>query len=277
MVIPPSVNYFVWKRCNMQCRFCYATFRDVPHQLEFHESQQLIRRLAEAGVEKISFVGGEPTLHPHIVPLLKLAHDVGMVTVLISNGARLREVVRACTPGVLNWVGLDIDSSSEDVEIALGRGTGGHIDNMIEMADLCHERGIRLKLNTVVTSLSWQDYMGDIVERVKPDRWKAFQVLPVQGQNDGKVDDLLITSEQFGAWVARHRHLGVIAETNDLMSCSYALIDPSGRFYSGHTTGHQYGKPILDVGVEEAWASVEFNEGRFHARGGLYNWAPESM
>ena len=25
----PSVNFHLWKSCNMKCRFCFATFQDV--------------------------------------------------------------------------------------------------------------------------------------------------------------------------------------------------------------------------------------------------------
>ena len=25
----PSVNFHLWKPCNMKCRFCFATFQDV--------------------------------------------------------------------------------------------------------------------------------------------------------------------------------------------------------------------------------------------------------
>ena len=25
----PSVNFHLWKPCNMKCRFCFATFQDI--------------------------------------------------------------------------------------------------------------------------------------------------------------------------------------------------------------------------------------------------------
>ena len=269
--ICPAVNYFVMRECNMRCRFCYATFRDVNGRLSNTDAERVVRLLAEAGVEKITFVGGEPTLHPHIVGLVNTAHDAGLTTQIVSNGARLIPLMDACK-GSLDWVGLDLDSINEDVEVALGRGRGGHVAKTIALAEEIHKRGVRLKLNTVVTRLSWQEDMTAAIERIRPDRWKGFQVLPVPGQNDGSVDDLLITPEQFQAWSDRHAHLGLIPESNDLMSLSYALVDPMGRFYSSDGTGHKYGKSILEVGAQAAWDSVSFREDRFDARGGRYDW-----
>ena len=271
--IPPTVNYFVLRECNMRCLFCYATFRDINGRLSNERAEQVVRLLAEAGVEKVTFVGGEPTLHPHIEALVGTAHDAGLVTTIVSNGARLLPLLDACK-GKLDWVGLDLDSIDEDVEVALGRGRGGHVAKTLALADEVHQRGIKLKLNTVVTRFSWQEDMTPFIKQIKPDRWKGFQVLPVKGQNDHLVTDLTITPEQFQAWADRHAHLGVIAETNDLMSLSYALVDPMGRFYTGDVGGHQYGKSILDVGVKAAWDSlpVPFREDRFNARGGRYDW-----
>lgn len=60
-----------------------------------------------------------------------------------------------------------------------------------------------------------------------------MQVLPVGGQNDGFVEELLISAEDFGWWVERQRlglsRLGssvpLVAESNDLMRGSYAMMD----------------------------------------------------
>ena len=45
--------------------------------------------------------------------------------------------------------------------------------------------GFRIKLNTVVCAINANDDMNDLALRLRPDRWKVFKVLPVEGQNDG--------------------------------------------------------------------------------------------
>ncbi|MBA3546792.1 MAG: hypothetical protein H0T76_09945 [Nannocystis sp.] len=86
----------------------------------------------------------------------------------------------------------------------------------ISQPDEIRARGLRLKLNTVVTALNWREDMSEFVRRVAPERWKVFQVLPIGGQNDGAVDDLLIDAAQFRAFVDRHvplaNNLAPIAE-----------------------------------------------------------------
>lgn len=273
---PPAINYHLLKPCDASCRFCFATFRDVRGQLALPDALRLLDLLAAAGAEKLNFAGGEPTLHPHIGRLVAHAHELGLVTSIVTNGSRLADLLDRHGAS-LDWVGLSVDSALEEVEVALGRGRGDHVARAVNLADRCRRLGVRVKLNTVVTALTWKEDLSELVRRIQPERWKVFQVLPVGGQNDGEVEPLLVTREQFAAFLARHSHLAAegfapIAEDNEAMRGSYAMIDPLGRFYGNATGRHVYSPPILDVGVEAALTAVGFSGAKFDARGGRYAW-----
>jgi radical S-adenosyl methionine domain-containing protein 2 len=273
---PIAVNYHLYKPCNYRCKFCFATFRDIRGQLELADARELLGRLRAAGTEKLTFAGGEPTLHPHIGALLSEARELGFTTALITNGARLPALLES-QAGTLDWIGLSVDSAIERVEVELGRGRGDHVARSITLADAIHAHGVRLKLNSVITALNWQEDMHDLVRRMKPARWKVFQVLPITGQNDGDVEPLLITAAQFQDFVERHADLadeglGPIAESNEAMTGSYAMIDPIGRFFGNHKSRYVYSPRILEVGVDEAIRQVGFELERLIARGGLYQW-----
>lgn len=285
--IPPAVNFHLWKPCNLRCTFCFAVFDDdadlqaVRGGLAENDACRIIQMLRSEGVEKLTFVGGEPTLCPHLTVLFRRAHDLGFVTALVTNGAHLRQVL-ADAPGCVDWVGLSVDSADEEIQAKLGRGRGDHVARSIEHFRHLHHLGIRVKLNTVVTSLNWQADMTDLVLSVRPERWKIFQVLPIDGQNSGKVEPLLITAEQFRRFVDRHRALGahgitIADESNEDMTGSYAMIDPLGRFFSNVGGRHVYSPPILDVGVAAAFRAVVFDPARFDARGGRYDWGTPTV
>lgn len=280
--IPPAVNFHLWKPCNLGCRFCFADFNDdhrlraVRGGLTEPDARRILEMLRPAGVEKLTFVGGEPTLCPHLPVLLRRARDLGFVNTLMTNGFRLQHLLEA-VPDCIDWVGLSVDSADETTQAALGRGRGDHVAKSIEHFRHLHERRIRVKLNTVVTSLNWQEDMTCFVLSTRPERWKVFQVLPIEGQNTGKVEPLLITRDQFQAFVDRHRGLAahgitVAAESNEDMTGSYAMIDPLGRFFSNVGGRHVYSPPILEVGVAAAFSAIAFDPARFDARGGRYDW-----
>jgi radical S-adenosyl methionine domain-containing protein 2 len=272
-----SVNFHLWKPCNLKCRFCFATFRDVEGHLSAADAARLLPLLRVAGGDKLTFAGGEPTLCPHLGRLLTDARRLGFTTSVVTNGERLRPLIESQAEDI-DWIGLSVDSARERTQSLLGRGEGGHVARSIVLFELARAHGIRVKLNTVVTSLNWDEDMSTFVQRVRPERWKVFQVLPIEGQNDGMVEPLLITREQFRAFVDCHAHLGTdglapVAEDNDAILGSYAMIDPLGRFFGDSTGRHVYSDPILEVGVERALSQVGFEPAKLVARGGVYDWS----
>jgi radical S-adenosyl methionine domain-containing protein 2 len=273
---PVSANFHLWPKCNLKCRFCYAGFPTARTALPTDAARRVIDLLAAAGTEKLTFVGGEPTLRRDLPLLVRHAADLGLTTCIVTNGARLSRVLEVASDAV-HWVGLSVDSGSEAVQAALGRGDGTHVGRSIALADEVRARGIHLKLNTVVTALNWQEDLSSLVRRLRPERWKAFQVLRVEGENDGRVEPLLITPEQYQAFVARHAHLAavglpLVAEDNDAMRGSYVMVDPQGRFFNNEFGRYTVSRPILEVGVDAALAQVGWRSDKFEARGGRYDW-----
>lgn len=270
-----AVNFHLWKPCNYRCKFCFATFGDVPGRLTRDEARRVVALVAPL-TDKITFVGGEPTLCPFLGDLIDDAHAAGLTTCVVSNGERLGPLILQHA-AALDWVGLSVDTADEALSTQLGRGTGNHVRRSIALAELARAHGVRVKLNTVVTALNHDEDLSALVRTIRPDRWKVFQVLPVAGQNDGKVEPLLIDAAQFQAYVARHAHLaaegfGPIPEDNADMTGSYVMIDPMGRFFDNVDGRLVYSPAILDVGVKAAFARVRWERERLVARGGLYAW-----
>jgi radical S-adenosyl methionine domain-containing protein 2 len=285
--LPPAVNWHFWPWCNYGCNFCFATFEDLPSSKKMTKEEALTipKKLADAGVQKLTFVGGEPTLCPYLGELLKEAKEVGLTTCIVSNGTGLTEDFLDKWSHCIDWIGLSIDASNEEIHVEIGRGLkkdltqsrSRHLSDSIEVWNQCVARGIKMKLNTVVCKQNKDDDMMELVNMLRPDRWKVFQVLPVKGQNDAHILAMAISDDEFYAWVERHRqqnieNIKMICEENDVMRGSYAMLDALGRFYSNTSGGHRYGPPILEVGVMNAWSQNDFIEERFILREGEYDW-----
>ena len=291
-ILPPAVNWHFWPWCNYGCKFCFARFEDIPRadRLQKVVAVTVPEMLAEAGADKITFVGGEPTLCPYLGDLLAVSKDVGLTTCIVSNATGLTEEFLDRWGHLIDWVGLSIDASNDDIHVRIGRGMRSdlsrsrshHIEQAKDAWQRCRNRGIRMKLNTVVCKPNLDDDMTALVLELRPERWKIFEVLPVEGQNDGDVDELLLDEGEFDIWVKRHAWVAdegiqFVPESNDLMRGSYAMMDALGRFYTNVDGGHTYGQSILDVGVKRAWEENRFLEERFYDRGGLYEWGSSNV
>ncbi|MET0404121.1 MAG: viperin family antiviral radical SAM protein [Cystobacter sp.] len=287
--MPPSVNFHLWEPCNMRCRFCFATFQDVRAEVlpEGHLPEDEALRLVEVlstHFEKLTFAGGEPLLCKWLPRLVRAAKARGVTTMLVTNGSRLSPEKVASLQGALDWVTLSIDSASAETNVKSGRAVRGTraltAEEYLAIGARVREAGMRLKVNTVVTSLNALEDMTELLRGLRPERWKLLRVLPVEGQNSGRVEPLLCSADAFGSFVERHRGLEaegitLVPEDNTDMRGSYAMVDPAGRFFDNATGGHHYSEPILSEGLEQAWSQVRFSMERFEQRGGRYDFGGE--
>jgi len=204
-----------------------------------------------------------------------------MTTSIVTNGSRITDEWLDALNGSLDWVGLSIDTVDPEKLERLGRAVGGKIPlseaEYLERIRAIKQRGIRLKINTVVTSVTWQEDFIPFIRLAKPERWKLLQALTVKGQNDATIADFTVTAEEFEAYVHRNRNvedegIRVVPENNAAMTESYVMIDPAGRFFDNAQGSHRYSEPILEVGVAAALQQVSIDTKRFCQRGGHYPW-----
>lgn len=283
--IIPSVNYHLWNPCNMRCKFCFAPFQEVKNilpkgHLPKEQSLQLIREIAGIGFKKITFAGGEPTLCPWISELIQEAKINGLTTMIVTNGTNLSDDFLEKNSGFLDWVILSVDSLEGDTNLHSGRAMMGKnvlsFDDYLQIVDRIKKYGYRLKINTVVHSLNYQESMYEFIKYAKPERWKVFQVLPIKGENDEFIDEFKINEQQFNQFITHHNSFEkqgiLVKESNSEMKDSYAMIDPAGRFFTNKEGYQEYSGFILESGITKAYQEMNYNYANFINRGGIYNW-----
>ena len=230
--------------------------------------------LADAGCEKLTFVGGEPLLCPILPPLLEASKNHGLTTMIVTNGTLLDLEFLQQNHRNIDWISLSIDSQYESVQEQLGRGTGNHVSQTIRNVNLLRAFNIRLKLNSVITRVNFEEDMNDFISSLSPGRWKVFQVLPIRGQNDHSFKGLAISGEEFNRFKLAHRHVkSAVFEDNRAMQETYLMLSPLGEFFSNASGQYVYGPSILDVEVDQALRLNAWDVQKFVDRGGIYSWA----
>ena len=280
----PTVNYHLWESFNMKCGFCFATFRNLPkksaNNLPKNNSISLITLIAQAGFRKINFAGGEPTLCLWLPELIRHAKALGLTTSVVSNGSRITESWLDGLAGFLDMLAISIDTIKPERQRNIGRVVNGQPPmtegDYLKIGDSAKARGIRLKVNTVVNRHNADEDFRTFITTIRPERWKIFQALPVEGQNDLRIGELAITQREFALYVVRIQSverdgIRVVPENNEQMTGSYLMVDPMGRFFDNTKGKHTYSSPILAVGVEKALEEIEVFPERFIERGGLYD------
>ena len=263
-----SINYHFWPICNLKCKYCFARFQNISFTPKIRTCFEIVRKLSEFGFKKINFVGGEPTLCPFLGKILVHSKKLGFTTSFITNGISLTHDFINHYSESTDWIGISIDSSYTRVHNHLGRGS--KVKSLIQKCLMVKKVNIKLKINSVITRLDVNEDMSKIIEKINPDRWKIFQVLAIEGQNNENMKDLKINKMEFMDFIRRHEKFNPIAEDNDAMLESYIMVDPMGRFYQNSGKIYNYSKPILEVGVLRAFNQIIYNHTKFIERGGIY-------
>ncbi len=281
----PSVNFHLWEPCNFRCRFCFASFQDVKSSilpkghLPKEDTLEVVRQLCRYGFSKITFVGGEPTLCPWLPELIAEAKSFNVTTMIVTNGSRVTADYLLPLKGILDWITLSVDSLNPEINRASGRGGNRMLfseQDYLEKCRMISDARFRLKINTVVHRLNYDEVMSGLIAQARPERWKIFKVLPVSGQNNAGIPDLEITDAEFRHFLKINQSLNpgieIVPENNDAMTGSYLMIDPAGRFFDNIKGAYTYGEAILKVGINSALNGINQDYGKFIERKGRYVW-----
>ena len=303
-----AVNFFFTRKCNFNCKFCFHASH-TSDVLPLQDMIKLVKLVRDAGAEKINFAGGEPFLPSYqdtLGELVKASKEMGFSSVsIISNGSGNK-----CYPlwfakygKYLDILGVSVDSVDPATNFKHGRHTSGaseskvmlgigkYLDDIMKTSEICRQFNVKFKINTVVTSVNAEESMYEFINKVRPMRWKIFQVLPIRGENCGdskhpKKDVLpfVLSDGKFQQYV-EHNQKNLFdptvmkIENNAVMKDSYILIDEYGRLLDCTGGSKTPSASILDVGLEDASRTLlgvngnGFRRDIFHARGGYF---PES-
>lgn len=96
----PTKRGVLWigLRCDMRCKFCYDAGVDTKEKIWITpaDAEAALRKYRHFyGNEAVDFMGGEPTLHPHILDIVNCAARTGLRPTISTHGMHLasREVV----------------------------------------------------------------------------------------------------------------------------------------------------------------------------------------
>lgn len=272
-----TASFHIVKPCNMACKFCYATFDDMQvKQLHIVEVYEILAKLRVAGVQKITFAGGEPMMYRHLTDAIEAAKEYGFTTSIITNGSFLTEYWLEKHVGILDWIGISVDSMNATTNKDIGRIIGGGLSPngkfYRETVDRISSLGYKLKINTVVNRFNENEDLQEFIDYANPQRWKIFDALRVEGQNDKQFERVRTSPGAFEKFVARHSHPSMVVENNEAMTGSYLLIDPQGRLFENSAGRHTYSSPLQHNDIERCLSEINLNRERFIGRGGIYNW-----
>lgn len=150
--VPSGVHLQVADRCNHACQHCYQ-IQGRKGEMSTAEIKALLDELAEAGVVLLNVSGGEATLRPDLLDLLRYARSKGFALRLFTNGytmtAALAGEIRRV--GVLS-VEVSVYSDEPSAHDAITR-VPGSLARTLEGVRHLVAAGVRVHLKSPATAL----------------------------------------------------------------------------------------------------------------------------
>ncbi|MDR3177314.1 MAG: radical SAM protein [Desulfovibrio sp.] len=144
-----TVLFEITRRCNLNCPVCFASSGgEQADGLKVEDLGQRLHRIrALAGEVVLQFSGGEPTLHPGLPEMIRLARSLFPAVQLNTNGVLLgrdADLARILADSGLSWVFLQFDGTTDDIHMKLrGRPL---LDVKLEAVRRCREAGLPVVL-----------------------------------------------------------------------------------------------------------------------------------
>jgi AdoMet-dependent heme synthase len=150
--IPSGVHLQIADRCNHVCRHCYQV-QGLKGELELPELKAILDDLASAGVMLLNVSGGEATLRPDLLDLLRYARGRGFAVRLFTNGYTMTpELAQALAD--IGLLGVDVSVYSDDAaqHDFITRVPGSHARTVAGVRAMV-AAGLRVHLKVPATSV----------------------------------------------------------------------------------------------------------------------------
>ncbi|MCM8826804.1 MAG: radical SAM protein [Candidatus Omnitrophica bacterium] len=142
-------------RCQFKCEHCgvvYYQKKDISELTTEEIKGKILDRLKDCGIEVAYFFGGEPTLHPDLIELVRYATQKSLYTRFDTNGFKLadRDYVVQLKEAGIKFILISIDSANADDHDAFRKVKGAWV-RAVEGIKNCVKEQIPVGISTVVT------------------------------------------------------------------------------------------------------------------------------
>ena len=140
-------------KCNMRCVYCMSedmVFQPNEDLMTTAEILRLVNLFARLGVDKIRLTGGEPSIHPDLIPIVRGIHAAGITRIsMTTNGLRLAQLAKPLADAGLSRVNVSLDTLDRQrfLDITKRDRLSAVIDGIAAAGDA----GLRpVKVNTIL-------------------------------------------------------------------------------------------------------------------------------
>ncbi|MGY1929556.1 radical SAM protein [Nocardia gipuzkoensis] len=226
-----NVYLYITEACQLRCEHCYMGERlDRALKMPLPQIVDTLTTWRRMGGDKLTILGGEPTLHPHYCEAIRLSRKLGYEHVITTTNAQKPALkkFRKLEPDDFAYIQVSLDGGSRATHDAV-RGGGTFDEAMETTRELC-ERGFDTRIICTVNKANEQDVLQllDIADQLGVSLVK-FHVFSTIGTGHGNPEMAMNPRE----WVEFCDNLNTVApqyKTRVWYQPTYARRDQMERY-----------------------------------------------
>jgi MoaA/NifB/PqqE/SkfB family radical SAM enzyme len=118
------VFLYITEQCQLRCEHCYMGDRlNRGLVMPYEKAINIVRHCRRLGAAYITFLGGEPTLHPNLPQMVDYALSIGYAKVNIDTNGLLVDRLKCISPSKINYIRVSLDGATREINDKV-RGTG---------------------------------------------------------------------------------------------------------------------------------------------------------
>jgi len=215
-----SIHYLrisLTDRCNLRCVYC------MPEEMHFAPRNDLltsdeiltvVRAARDLGFDKIRLTGGEPTVRPELLDIVRGISALGFRAIsMTTNGLRLEELARPLKEAGLERVNVSVDTLDAAKFHRITRW--GKLETVLDGIRAAEEAGLTpLKINAVVVRGYNDEDVADLAALTLDHPWQVrfIEMMPF-GEVTQFARDGVVSQEEVAARI--EEKLGTLEPVGD--------------------------------------------------------------
>jgi len=204
---------YIGYRCNCDCEICYYKFKPKYWKTLKEIKTDLIRQAKYYNLEHTDITGGEATIHPNIIEILKFCKTLNIKPTIITNGLVIRKEMDEL---VDDWL-FSIHGVKADHNKIIGKDT---FDIVIKNIDKIKKP---FRLNCVITKYNYKRFeeyaMWIIKQKKKPTEVNFINFNPFGEWASQEQIDFLANPNDVGTYIKKA--IDILEENNIIVNVRY--------------------------------------------------------
>ena len=187
---PHGMYIYLTNRCNQRCHHCYMYAGDeLEQELSTDELQNLLKKFSQSGGQVVTFTGGEATLRPDFIAIVRYAKKIGLQVCVLSNGLLWTDDLLNSVKEAIDEVQISVDGFDRESYRSV-RGTDS-FNQALSTVDRLVSAGIRTTvaisplLDTLLEhEIQYIDFVKELISKyVGKDFFVKFNTELMEGRN----------------------------------------------------------------------------------------------